>query len=232
MQSVDAEAERWSAPTKELIAQFKSVVEELAKLPTGRTLILVSDGFSLDPKREFYAAISAYLPNHPAFKLDESAANPALKEALQIATDRNVIIDTIDSRTGAAAPLGSAGPMDAGSSGATSSGDMLGTNRSASVRSAPMQSAPNMQVASAARQDSAAMEEIAKATGGVYFRSSGDLLKQLHGALADGREYYMLAYVSKNGARDGKFRSITVETVDKKLTLRAKPGYWAPDVAQ
>ena len=71
-QSVDAEAERWIAPTNGLLEQFKSVVEELAKLPTGRTLILVSDGFNIDPKREFYAAVSAYLPNRPQFKLDDS----------------------------------------------------------------------------------------------------------------------------------------------------------------
>ena len=56
------------------------------------------------------------------------------------------------------------------------------------------------------------MEQLARATGGVYFHDGGDMLKQLHGALADGRQYYVLAYVPKNSARDGKFRSITVET--------------------
>jgi VWFA-related protein len=71
------------------------------------------------------------------------------------------------------------------------------------------------------------MELLARATGGVYFRGGGDMLKQLHGALADGREYYLITYTPKNNARDGKFRSITVETGDKNLSLRAKPGYWA-----
>ena len=76
------------------------------------------------------------------------------------------------------------------------------------------------------------MEQLARATGGVYFHDGSDMLKQFRSALADGREYYQLAYVPKNGARDGKFRSITVETTDKKLSIRAKSGYWAAGVAQ
>ncbi|MGO9258100.1 MAG: VWA domain-containing protein [Bryobacteraceae bacterium] len=234
-QSVDGEAERWTAPTNGLLEQFGSVVEELAKLPTGRTLLLVSDGFSIDPKREFYAAVSAYLPNRPQFKLDDSAnADPGLREALKVASERNVTIYAVDSRNGDTAPLASAGPMDASASGGTGSGySMLGTNRPAtpSVRSGPLQSTPGQQANPLTSADGATMEQLARATGGVYFHGS-DLLKQFRSALADGREYYVLAYVPKNSARDGKFRSITVETTDKKLSIRAKPGYWAAGEAQ
>jgi VWFA-related protein len=83
-----------------------------------------------------------------------------------------------------------------------------------------------------ASQQSAAMEQLARATGGVYYHDSSDMLKQFRNALADGREYYVLAYRPKNSAQDGKFRSITVETGDKKLSLRAKSGYWAAGAAQ
>jgi len=58
------------------------------------------------------------------------------------------------------------------------------------------------------------------------------MLKQFRSALADGREYYVLAYRPKNSAQDGKFRSITVEANDKKLSVRAKSGYWAAGAAQ
>jgi VWFA-related protein len=76
------------------------------------------------------------------------------------------------------------------------------------------------------------MEQLAHLTGGAYYHDSRDMLKQLQGALADGREYYMLAYAPKNGKRDGRYRTITVETAGKKLNVRAKPGYWAPGEAQ
>jgi VWFA-related protein len=232
-QSIDAQAERWTAPLGGLLEQFKSVVEELAKLPTGRTLILVSDGFNVNPKREFYAAVSAYLPNSPQFKLDDSAdADPGLRAALEVSTERNVIVDAIDSRTGETPALATGGPMDASAPAAISGGDMLGTTRSTAqpVRSTSVQSAPG-RASPLAPEESATMERLARATGGIYLHASGDLLKQFRGALAEGREYYLLAYVPKKAegtaSAPGKFHSITVETTDKKLNIRAKPGYWA-----
>ncbi len=71
------------------------------------------------------------------------------------------------------------------------------------------------------------MEELARATGGVYFRDGNDMLKQFRSVLADGREYYLLAYIPKNRVPDGKFRKIDVQLADKKLHVRAKSGYWA-----
>jgi VWFA-related protein len=232
MQSVDAEAERWTAPTKGLMEQFKSVVEELAKLPTGRTLILVSDGFNIDPKREFYAAVLAYLPNRPQFKLEESK-DPGLRDALKVASDRNVTIYTVDSRGGSAPSLASIGAMDAAGSGSGAASSDLGPrNPNPPVRAGSLQNAVGTQANPFASAASATMEQLARATGGVYYHESADMLKQLRSALADGREYYVLAYVSKNSAQDGKFRSITVETSDKKLNIRAKSGYWAAGGAQ
>ena len=238
-QSVDSVADRWTAPTNGMLEQFTNVVGELAKLPTGRTLILVSDGFNVNPKREFYAAVSAYLPNRPQFRLEETKEEPALRDALKVASERNVTIYTVDSRGGATASLASIGSMDAGSSAGGGGGvSMIGTNRSVtagapSLRSGNIQSAPGLQANPfAAGADSATMEELAHATGGVYFHESGDMFKQFRSALADGREYYVLAYTPKNTAADGKFRRITVETTGKNLNIRAKEGYWAPGVAQ
>jgi VWFA-related protein len=229
-QSLDADAERWIGPTNGLLEQFKNVVEELAKVPTSRALILVSDGFNINPKREFYQVVSAYLPNVPQFKLDDSKdVEPGLREALKVATERGVIIDTVDSRGSATASLANTGSMDAGAA-SGNSGDysMLGTNRSAtrSPRNVAAQNA-DPKANPFPSQESVSMVQLARATGGVYFHDSGDLLKQFRSALADGRQYYLLSYVPKNAARDGKFRTIRVETIDAKLTVRAKSGYWA-----
>jgi VWFA-related protein len=231
-QSVDAEADRWTAPTNTLLEQFKSVVEELAKLPTGRTLILVSDGFNINPKREFYRAVSAFLPNAPQFKLDDSRnIEPGLRDALKVASERNVTIYTVDSRGGSTASLASTGPLDAGATGGSSGlGDMGPRNANQSVRTGSLQNAAGTQANPFT--ESATMEQLARSTGGVYFHESADMLKQFRSALADGREYYVLTYVPKSSARDGKFRSITVETTDKKLSIRAKSGYWADGAAQ
>ena len=50
-----------------------------------------------------------------------------------------------------------------------------------------------------------------------------------HKAFADGREYYVLAYVPTNDTMDGKFRRIKVEVKGKKVVISAKAGYWATD---
>jgi VWFA-related protein len=76
-------------------------------------------------------------------------------------------------------------------------------------------------------QNGSGMEQLAQATGGVYFHDSNDMLKQFRSVLADGREYYLLAYVPKDGTQDGKFRKISVDVTGKKLHVRAKSGYWA-----
>jgi VWFA-related protein len=231
-QSLDSDAERWIGPSKTLIEQFGAVVEELAKLPTARTLILVSGGFGWNPKRAFYAAASAYLPNAPQFRVDgNKETETGLEEALRVAAARNVTIYTIDSRRGAVAAPAKAGSMDASASSRNpNAASMLGTNRSTrgtdTLRNSTLSSAAP-QTNPFASQDNAAMEQLARTTGGFYVHETGDLLKSLRGALADGREYYVLSYIPKNGAHDGKFRSIKVETKDQKLNIRSKAGYWA-----
>jgi VWFA-related protein len=42
------------------------------------------------------------------------------------------------------------------------------------------------------------------------------------------RSQYTLAYISTNQARDGAFRSIAIQPVQKGLQVRTKAGYFAP----
>jgi hypothetical protein len=58
------------------------------------------------------------------------------------------------------------------------------------------------------------------------FRSTR-ALEGMQDSFADGREYYMLAYVPTNEAQDGKFRVIKVEVRDNSALVSAKRGYWA-----
>jgi VWFA-related protein len=227
-QSVDSEAERWTALSNGMAAQFKSVVEELAKLPTGRTLMLVSGGFNLNPAREFYRAVAAWLPASPQFRVqDTKDIEPRIQDALKIAAERNVTIYGIDSRGSAGPTLSGGGSMDASGSGGGRETQSVIRPSGTPIRSATLQSAPGQSSSVLPLAGSTTMEQLANATGGVYFHDGKDLLKQFRGALADGREYYMLAYVPKNAAADGRFRRITVEVAGKNLNVRAKAGYWA-----
>ncbi|HWD98879.1 MAG TPA: VWA domain-containing protein, partial [Bryobacteraceae bacterium] len=82
--SIDAQAERWASLDKLMLAQLRSVVEEIAKLPTARTLILVSDGFSLQPTSEFYGVAGAFLSADPRFRMaGETDLQPELKDVIR-----------------------------------------------------------------------------------------------------------------------------------------------------
>jgi len=228
-QNIDADIERWTAPTNAMLEQFASVVSELAKLPTSRTLILVSDGFSSDAKREFYTTVASYMPNAPQFRFDDTQdAAPALKEAMKTAADRNVTIYALDSRGGTAPSLAISDPLDAGSSkGGVSSMDGIGGTRATLGSNRGPLDSVRPATATSSFAESPTMERMARATGGAYLHDPNDMLKEFRSALADGREYYVLAYVPKNNAHDGKFHQISVETTDRSLSVRAKSGYWA-----
>jgi VWFA-related protein len=232
-QGLDRDAERWNTPAKGMVRQFQAAVEELAKLPTARTLILISGGFDADLKRAIYSAAAAYLPNAPQLRTEpKQAAEPELEEALKTAAARNVTIYAIDPRRGVVRAAAKPGSMDASATGATSSGvSMLGTNRTArgndSVRTGTLQGSGSSPAKQFAPPDSGSMEMLARTTGGAFTHEAGDLVKALHSAVTDGREYYVLSYTAKNGEHDGKFRTIKVELKDSKLSVRAKAGYWA-----
>ena len=233
-QNVDSEAAPWTALANGLLDQFRSVAGELAKIPTARTLIFVSDGFELDPRREFYRVVSGYLPGRPQFQIAGSS-DSGLADVLKVAADRNIRIDAIDSRVGTAAPSLSspAGAMDASTAANSSGTSVLGTLRSNGnpgtrgtyLGSSPVPATQNI------TEPSRSMEELANLTGGVYSHAS-DLLKEFRNALGDGRDFYVLTYTPQNTAQNGAFRHISVETADRRLTIRAKSGYWAPVAAQ
>ena len=226
---VDAQAERWALQGSQFLAQLRSVVEELAKLPAGRTLILVSDGFSLQPAREFYAVVAAFLPADPRFKMaGPTDLESQLQAVIKVAGDRNVRIYAVDSRGLGDGSFAGSGSMDASASSDSSPPSVI-RHTPPGNRGGKLLSDMDREARSVAFHNGSGMEQLARGTGGVYFHDSNDLLKQFRSALADDREYYVLAYVSKNRVQDGKFRSITVEVSDKKVQVRAKSGYWAAE---
>ena len=230
---LDAQAERWTQSRRGFLAQLKSAVEELAKLPDGRTLILVSDGFSLQPARDFYAVVAAFLPGDSRFRTPGPAdLDSELTAILKIAVERNVQIYSVDARGVGQSSFSSGGSMDASSPADTSAPSVIRRGGGPSNRGGTLLSEMDHQASSVTLQNGSGMERLASSTGGVYLHDSNDLLKQFRSALADGREYYVLAYVPKDRTEDGKFRAITVEVSDKKLRVRAKSGYWAEIVTE
>jgi VWFA-related protein len=240
-QGLDARSEQFREYDNGFFAQFNSVIAELAKLDGRRSLILISDGFTLTPGRELLAAAGAYLPNSPYFTPGPAVnMQSALDRSLKIAAAENIMVSVIDSRGNYTPGARQGGLMDASTAapGSTGRQEVL-TSRNAAgntMRGGTLLEDADSKWSSVEFDNGSALAQLASATGGVYFHDSNDLQKGLHEALDDSRETYVLAYVPKNITQDGKFRQITVKVnlgnaKGETVVIRAKAGYWAENAA-
>ena len=192
--------------TLSFLSQFRSLVKALARGTERRSIILFSDGFQLAPGKEAFELLAAYFPGIRFISLRAVDRIQDLEPILRLAANSNIPIYTIDSRGlytpglfDASDPGGVPGVMPA----------LLGVmNQNASGASGTL-------------------SEIAAATGGTTFQNSNNILNGLERAFADGRQYYVLAYVPSNSESDGKFHSISVRVRESKMVVSAKRGYWA-----
>jgi VWFA-related protein len=188
------------------LSQFRSMAQTLSRVPGRRTIVLISDGFQLVPGKEAFDLLVAYFPEFRSMSLRSLDRMTDLDPVLHLAANSNIPIYTIDSRGLYTSPF-----FDASNSG--------GSPRLMPAVSSVMDSN--------ASEAGGTLSEIAAATGGTAFHNSNDILAGLQRAFADGRQYYMLAYVPGNANPDGKFRAISVRLRDKKMVVKAKRGYWA-----
>jgi len=205
------------------LRQFRSLVAQLAPARDRRTIVLLSDGFGIEPGKEALAFMDAYFPRSlqcylpplvfcpPHDALPPNRMSDEFEPILQLAAASNVTIDTIDSRG-----LYGQRAFDASNPGTTPAlSNLVGlTERNAD----------------AAKGNT--LREIADATGGTAYHDNNDLFVGLQRAFADGRDYYSIAYVSSNPNYDGKFRAITVQVRGRNAQVNAKRGYWAAPSAQ
>lgn len=208
-------AREQSALTRDFLGNLDALAAKVAELPGKRILIFVSDGFNLRPGRNLFALLASYFDDPrelQSYFIDNLQTD--LDRVLRLATGRDVTFYTLDSR----------GLYTTGS--AFSADDEYRMSRITVLLPQVQQ---QRQTAALENQD--AMAELAQTTGGVFFHNSNDLFKGMHQALADGREYYLLAYNSTHNTADGKFRQITVKVSGKDRVVRAKRGYWAASPA-
>jgi len=199
---------------RQFIRNLRTLTEQLGQQPGKRILLLVSDGFSLWAGRDLYAAIGAYLGTPAVIQTNPGERlGQEIEELARLASSLNVSIYALDSR---GIPAPTFGVFDA-------EGEHAFATHA-------QQTLPDLiqQRSMVATEKQDGMILLAATTGGVFVGNTNDLLRGMRQAFADGREYYVLAYVPTNRAADGQFRKIRVEVKDKKVTVRAKHGYWAP----
>lgn len=206
-------AEERSFLTRTFLQNLNTVVSRMAQMPGKRILVFVSDGFNTHPGRDLFGVIAAYTQD-PGVMMNSSIndAEPQIQDILRIASAHDVVFYTLDSRG-----------LTASSGGTFDASEESHLTRASAIMPQIFQQKQTTEM-----ENQEPLAELAQATGGLFFHNNNDLFKGMKQAFADGREYYLLAYVSSNRATDGKFRAIKVTVNGKNLTVRAKHGYWAP----
>jgi VWFA-related protein len=203
------------------------LVRATASIPAARTILFVSDGFNRFPGRELYAIVQGFSPSDHSFEFPSRDTEPELENILKLATRYDVKFYTLDSRGVYSAVFSAGGTFDASTPYSTTT--QLDARNRPSEATTTTESL-DLQGASVARENTDAMAQLARDTGGLFFQNSNDLAKSITRVLTDTREYYVLAYVSKNEALDGLYRKIKVEVKGgDKFRVNAKAGYWAAE---
>jgi len=188
------------------LQQLRNLVEHLARATGRQTMVLVSDGFQLVPGKQAADVLGTNFGNSQSSPVLDRLTE--LEPILRLAANHNIPIYTIDSRgqyTQSVWDASNHGPTHVTAPGVVGATDYSAIDAADTLR------------------------EIATVTGGTAFQNNNDIFAGLERAFADGRQYYMLAYVPANANPDGKFRAISVRVRDGKLSVNAKPGYWAEE---
>jgi VWFA-related protein len=202
--------ERTSVLDQNFLSALRELAGAIATMPTTRTIVFISDGFNRFPGRELYSVMDGFGPKDRSFEFNPRDTHDGLQSVLKLAVRYDIRFYTLDSRgLYTMASLGGS-TFDASTSQGAFIPNKVDLNRM-----------------TVAHENTDALAELARETGGLFFENNNDLLKGIERAFADGREYYVLAYISKNKAEDGTFRHIAVEVNNKKLHVNAKAGYWA-----
>jgi VWFA-related protein len=213
---VTTSADRTRIYTEFFLKELRAVIDDLSRMPGKRVLILISDGFNLEPGRELFGVMRAYFPNDDRWQMNDRDTSSQLEPILRAATANNIVIYGLNS-----AGLGLSG----GASSAYQASSGGGTSRQGVGQIILPEL--NRQASQASFESGTTLAALAHATGGVFIEHSNDLLAGVKQAFDETRDYYVLGYISSNPAMDAKYRAIEVRVKDPKLVVRARTGYWA-----
>lgn len=169
--------EEHAGQLRNFLEQLGRLVQQLGMFAGKRTIVLISDGFTIQPGRDLFELIAIYLKD-PEIALQDpiTRLDPQVDTVLRQADDRNVAFYTIDSRGVYVVPTGGY--------------DVTAPPMSSKMGPIVMPQIQSQKTTSAAEKDDA-LQELAEATGGLFFGNSNDALKGMRRALADGNAYYV-----------------------------------------
>jgi VWFA-related protein len=218
-QFMDAQAERAAQSSNALLNAFEAVIGEAAKLQGDKTVVLISDGFALQPGSDFYSVALSYLPESRIFTTaPPSDIDEKVTRIGRLAADDHIPINSVN-------PLGVYSPSFLQGNVNDVSSSQMGTS-SASNRGGTLY----MEAASRARSQSwsneAPLAAMASLSVGAYLHSDNNLQAMLQSAMDPSPDYYVLSY-APSAMKAHEYHSLKVRMVNKQFHAEHRGGYTA-----
>jgi VWFA-related protein len=202
-----ARTEERAAVARDMLTAIRTLSQYVAGLRGRRkALVLFSEGLDFNTDVVISGASDRVTDTMGSALVDGLLAEQ--REMLGAATRSNVSIYSVDPR------------------GVASGADEI--IKLAGMPEGSESSIPMKELEQEVRRSQDTLRVYARETGGLAAVGSGDFGQAFRRIVADSSAYYVLGYTPTNAQSDGKFRRITVRLKRPGLTVRARPGYYAP----
>lgn len=218
-QFIDAQAERAAQSSTTLLDSFEAVIREAAKLQGDKTVVMISDGFSLRPGSDFYSIALSYLPESPIFALAASSdVNERVTRIGRLAADNRIPINTVN-------PLGVYSASFLQGNVNDASGSQMGTSASTN-RGGSLYMEAESRARSQTWSNEGPLAAMALLSVGAYLHNDNNLQSMLQSAMDPWPDYYVLSYAPPP-LKDHEYHKLKVRMVNKDYRAEHREGYSA-----
>lgn len=210
---LESAASSLDARVAQTLAAFQSLAQALGGVPGRKNLVWVSGSFPFT-----FVAESRPAPGDPKELVAYRDYQKDIRRTADVMAKAQIAIYPVDARGLAGAPLMDASHPLKNDMGHVYAGADLSDDLSRGDTSL--------------QNSQAAMEEIAKDTGGLAFINRNDVDNAVALSVADAASYYTLGYYPRKKTYNGQFRSFLVKVERPGMRLRYRPGYFATDPSQ
>jgi VWFA-related protein len=194
------------------LSAFRNLAQALGGVPGRKNLVWVSGSFPFT-----FVAESRPAPGDPKELVAYRDYQRDIRRTLSVLTEAQIAIYPVDARGLAGAPFMDASHPLKNDMGHVYAGSDLSDDLSRGDVSL--------------QSSQAAMDEIAKGTGGLAFVNRNDIDHAVALSVSDAASCYTLGYYPRDVNDDGQFHSFLVKVDRPGVRLRYRPGYYASSPA-
>ena len=218
-QFIDAQSERAAQSSTTVLDSFEAVIREAAKLQGDKTVVMLSDGFSLRPGSDFYSIALSYLPESRIFASPPSSnINETVTRIGRLAADNRIPINTVNL-------LGVYSPSFLQGNANDASGSQMGSSASTN-RGGSLYMEAESRASFQSWSNESPLAAMASLSVGAYLHGDNNLQSILQSAMDPSPDYYVLSYAPPP-LKGHEYHRLKVRMANKDYRAEHREGYAA-----